>query len=286
MLRGTKRGIEKGMTVPKAVASDVTIAIGMLSMTGSIYSVTDAENGKKEAVHLLCPDCASPTEFVEQVYRCKDNAKHGPYEPNQLARGQKIGDKIVKVDAEKLAEARASVLPEKELALQVHSRDAVGQHTFARGNAYVFTPSHNAPLYGILIEILTKRPDICLVAKTNLRKKDHLVMVEVGMNGQLVVRELIWPEDFREFAAPQYEAPNPKYLKMTEELLEASMEDFNEDEYKKESRARVAEVVEEAAGAPTPKGKKKPAAKKVADDDMTALLEAAIKAQKGKKKTA
>jgi non-homologous end joining protein Ku len=194
--------------------------------------------------------------------------------------GRKVGDGIVKVSRDAVVAARKSVLPQKELSLQVHSREEVEKHTFPKGNAYVFMPTGSSPLAGILLDILKKRPDICLIAKTNLRNADHLVMLDVELNDQLVVREMMWPEDMKHFPAVSHDKTTPKLLAQAEMLLEASIEPFDDNEYKKDSRERITTLVEDAASGKAPSKTAAKAKKKDAEQDLSALLEAAIAAKK------
>ena len=185
-----------------------------------------------------------------------------------------------KVDRDAVKEARASVLPDKELELQVHNRAEVEAATFPKGNAYVFVPKGKSVLPPILLELLKKRRDLCLIAKTNLRKADHLVMVDVELNDQLVIREMMWPEDMKHFPQVETEKIDKKNLTMAETLLEASVEPFDPKEYAKDSRARVAEIVDAAAGGATSPTKKAAKKKDTTQQDLSALLEAAIAAKK------
>lgn len=260
----------------RAYISGVTLSIGMLSTNGNLHVITKPNVNKSEAVHRLCPECTAPTQFASQRYVCNDDPSHGPFAYSDTAVGKEIDGTIVILDADKVAEARQSVLPAKELALQVHRRADVERHTFAKGNAYVFMPTGSSPLYGILLEILKKRRDLALVAKTNMRKTDHIIMVDVEMNDQLVVREMMWPEDMKEFPTIEREPASEKLLGQAEMLMDASVEDFIPDEYRKDSRERIAALVEEASGATPTTAAKAAKPKATKEDDLSALIEAAI----------
>ena len=264
----------------KVHIADVSLTIGMLSALGGIYTIPKANAGAEEAVKLVCPDCEEPHEFPSQKYVCNDDETHGPFAQGEMAVGRKVDDKIVKVDRDAVKEARASVLPDKELELQVHNRAEVEAATFPKGNAYVFVPKGKSVLPPILLELLKKRRDLCLIAKTNLRKADHLVMVDVELNDQLVIREMMWPEDMKHFPQVETEKIDKKNLTMAETLLEASVEPFDPKEYAKDSRARVAEIVDAAAGGATSPTKKAAKKKDTTQQDLSALLEAAIAAKK------
>lgn len=267
---------DKPVGLGKVHVSDVSLSIGMLSTLGGIYTIPKPNAGAEEAVKLVCPDCNEPHEFPSQKYTCNENPSHGPYAQGDMAAGRKIGDKIVKVDRDAVQAARASVLPSKELELQVHSREEVEQHTFPKGNAYVFVPSGKGPLAAILVDLLKQRRDLCLIAKTNLRNADHLIMVDVELNDQIVLREMMWPEDMKSFPAVVHDRPKASLVAQAEMLLEASMEPFVATEYAKDSRARVAAVVEEAASGQVVTKTAVKRKKKDEEQDLSAILEAAI----------
>lgn len=279
---------EKPVKSERAHMSKVTLAIGPMSQQGNLYTVLKTNAGEEEKTHMTCPDCDGPTEFLEQRYQCKDDDTHGPFLPAECSKGKKVPqadgtEKIVKVDPAAVKAAKESVREVGEFDLMVHKRSDVEAHTFPRGNCYVFVPTGKGVLYGMLVELLKKRTDIALIAPTNMRKTDHLIQVELGMNNQLVIREIVWPEDAKEFAPVQYKKPSVKNMTMAEQLIDGAMEDFDPANYVKEDRVRVAEMIEEAAnGTPV----KKPSKRKVkaeADEDLTALLVAALEAQKTKK---
>jgi len=177
------------------------------------------------------------------------------------------------------------VLPEKTFNLQVHKREDVEANTFPMGNAYVFLPKGNSPFYAVLVELLKNRRDVCFIAKANMRKADHLIQLDLEMNGQLVIRELIWPEDMKQFdpvvTLNVSAKEQQKLIDQANMLVDVSVEEFDVDEYKKDSKARISNVIDEAvAGKPT---NARAAAKKSTKDSVDSLadqIEAAIKARK------
>ncbi len=270
----------------KAAAADVTLALGFASVGGDLYTIPVANAKEAESLHSVCPDCETPQQFMGAALVCKDNAEHGPFVKGQIKMGKEVGDKIVVVDTNAVKEARASVLPKNTLNLQVHKREEVEANTFPMGNAYVFTPKGSGlAFYSVIVELLKKRRDVCLIAPVNLRKTDHLVMLDLEMNGQLVVRELIWPEDMKQFAPvaePQItQKERAKLVAQAETLLDVSTEPFVKDDYKKESKVKVAQVIQDAASgtSPSPKAAAKKASKETADT-LAEQIEAAIAARR------
>lgn len=258
--------------------ADVTLELGLISFSGATYTIKDAGEGAKAEVHSVCPTCTTPKTFMGARLVCLDNPKHGPFEKAEIMYGQQVGDKIVVLTPEQIDEARTSILPAAVLQLQVHERADVEAHTFPAGNAYVFVPKGPSMPYGLLITLLKERRDLCLIAKTNLRKKDHLMMVDVELNGQLVLREMMWPEDMKSFDTPVVDV-DEKTLNLGTTLLESMVTPFDPAEYRTDSRARISELVATAAGAKKTRGKKAPAAASQPADNLLSLLEAAVAAR-------
>lgn len=275
----TKDGRTKGMAnatlskvkTDKAV-SKVTLTLGLVTIPGGIYSVTRTDDTDK--FHLTCPDCKSPTQHVAQRYVCQENPKHGPFAQADCLYGKEADGKIVTFSQEKVKEARASVLPKSELVLQIHPRDQVEAATFPAGSVYVFQPTVANNAFEALADEIKKRRDLVFLVKYALRDHDHLSMLDFE-NGQLVVRDLVWPEERKEFSPVVISPPTKVVRTMMESLVEAVTEDFVPDEYTKEAKVRITTMVAEtSAGAPQGASPKK--VKKLAEDDLAALLEQSV----------
>jgi len=248
----------------------------MVSVGGDLLTLTVPNAGREERFKLACPTCRTPTS-LKQGYTCEKG--HGPFSISECDRMHENDEgAMVKVTADEASEASASILPDRELALQVHLRDEIIARTYPSGNAYLFRPKGTAPLYGILLDILAERPDIALVAKTNLRHNDKFVQVDRGLNGQLIVRELIWPQDMKQFEAPEY-AYDPKYRKQALDLIEASVEPFDPEQYRRDAADRIAAIVAEATGSQP----KQTSRRKKNEDDLGDSLLTAIEVAKKKK---
>lgn len=291
-----------GPVKDRAYSKDVTLNIGMLSCIGDLFTLQIPNAGEEEKLKLVCPECAGeikvvpqkgkgkppvvtggPTVFPSQKYKCADNENHALFTIAEAGRGKMIDGKIVVMDAEAIAEAAKSELPEKEFDLQVHLAADVEQYTFDAGVAYVFKPSGKSKFYGVLVDVLKKRPDICFLAKTNLRKTDHLIRVDVGLNDNLIIRDMIWPEYMKSFSKEDWDYP-ASLLTQAEMLIDASVEPFKPEEYRKDSRARIGQVIADAAAGPqTAKSAQKAVKAPVGVDEDDALgkaLAAALAAKK------
>lgn len=262
-------------TKSKAYVGGVVISIGMLQTHGDLHTLKVSNS--EEKFTSICPEDRTP---LRMRYVCENDAAHGPYDIADVLRSTADGTVI---DKDKLDAARESVLPAKQLNLQVHRRADMEAHTSRSGNVYVFAPNANtSKLLSALIDLIKSRPDLALVAKTNLRKRDHLVMLDV-VNDQLVITELVWPHDMKAFApvARSYEA---KDFAMVEQIMDAVVEDFDPEQYRKESRERITEMVaQESGAAPAFVGSKGKGKAKAEPDNFTAALEAQLAALKNKK---
>ena len=104
-----------------------------------------------------------------------------------------------------------------------------------------------------------------------------MIQVSRGLNNQLLFHELVWPEDMKEFDAPEYEY-KPSLLTQAETILESLVSDFDVDDYKKASRARIAGLLAEKLHMPVKKPSKKAAPVQDEDDKLEKMLEAALAA--------
>lgn len=259
----------------RAYVSDVTISVGPMEVVGDIIPPKVANADKAEAFKSICPECAEAYP-VKQQYVCTEDATHGPFAIGDCAKAQEHDGVFVRVSADEVADARASVLPPKQLILNVHSSADLHDSVLESGNSYVFRPKSTGQFYGVLLDFLAKNTDLVFVGEVNLRGKDKLVKIERGLNNQLLLVELVWPEDLKEFEAPTYEYKD-SLLTMTEKLLTSIVTPFDPEEYHKDSRDRIAALVEATKnGEEAPVTKSKPKAS--SDDNLEAMLEAALAA--------
>lgn len=262
----------------RAYSSGVTIRLGLVTMSGDLLTLTQPNSSKKDGSRMVCPQCRTARP-VTQRYVCEHNDKHGPFRPDEVDRAltDPTSGELQKVDTLALDEAKKSVLPDKDIDIQVHRREDVTECTYPSGHAYLFRPNHADGMYSILLDYIPQHPELIFVAKTAIKRSDKFVQLDVGLNGHMLVRELIWPEDMKVFDAFRGTYKD-KEMQLAENLIDESTDDFDPEEYRKDSRARIAELAE----APAPKAGKKKATKK--DEDATvSTLEAALANVKKKK---
>lgn len=262
---------------PSTAVGNFILSLGAMEVNGKLLYTKVKNADKDEKFTSLCPECES-TDGVKQYYE-GIGCGHGPFTMKDLAKGKEQDDgTIVRLTADEVKQARTSLLPENIVELNVHRAEDVAGKVMAGDNRYIFTPNGSSKLFGLLIDLIEKRPDLVFMGLTNIRKIDKLVRISVDLNRQLVVTELLWPEHLAEFETPSVDY-KAALLDQAEMLAENSVAEFDLKEYSKASRERIAELLASKTGAtPTAKPKKKPV--KNDDDDLADALAAAIAATK------
>lgn len=258
----------------KPYVSEVTLALGPMEVVGGVYPPAVTNASKEERLVLVCPGCED-THKVEQFYQCPDVADH-IFKMGELDKAKDVDGELVRVSAEEAAAARESELPKNVLDIRIHTAEEIKGKTLPSGSTYVYRPKSGAKFYGVLIDLIQKRPDLVFMGHMNLRGKDKFMKVDVALNGQLVLEEMMWPEDVDFYAPPEADYKE-SLLDIAEQMVDQQVTPFDPDEYVKASKQRIAALVEaKASGAPAPVTTKK---SKVDDDDaLEALLLASLKA--------
>lgn len=266
-------------TKHRKYVSGATLSLGgIMEVIGDLVTPRVSGADKEEKFVSLCPECGpdAPAK-VNQFYSCEH--KHGPYSIGEVLKGKQNEDEswvvMTKAQAD---EARKSDLPEKQLNIQVHRRSDVSGEFQESGNTYIFLPSGPSKLYGILLDWLDNHGDeYVLCGLINLRGVDNFMTVTRGVNGNLVLQQVVWPEDMKEFGSPDYEV-DEKLSTLAGEFIEKAITDYEPEAYRKESRDRIKTLVSTvAAGQPVPAPKAKA---KDDSEDLMAALESALAQQK------
>lgn len=271
---------------PKRYLKDVTLSFGLLSMTGSLFTPKRANAAKEESFKMACPLHPETPHGVKQRYVCEEAPDDEAFLPSDCLKARDTSDGLVIVPAEAVAAAKESDLPERTLELRAHPYEPAS--TFASGSAYIFQPDVAHQFYATLMEmvdeqgmIVTESGPKMLVGLVAYRKgTESFVRVE-RWGRQLVLRELIRPEDISQFE-PIEVSVETKLLDMARQLVDVQAEPFNPEVYKASVRERIAQIVEAAQDGELDVTTLAPAKPKVVD--MTALLEQSLQAAKAAKK--
>lgn len=259
----------------RSAYKNITFSLGIATTIGDLVSPTESYARKQDALVSICPECAEPHK-VSQFYRCNEDEAHGPFTVGDLAKAKETDEGFVRLSAAQVEAARTSELPKNYLDLRVHNRAEVQSKTVPSGNSYVFRPTSQERLVGLVVDFLKNNQDYVLMGVVNIRNSDKLMQLSVGMNDQLMFRELTWPEDLRSFEDPSYDL-DPALRTSAETIIVSSVTEFNPDEYKKQARDRMNRLVEMVAQGDEP-AVVTPKAKKDDGDDLDAMLRASIAA--------
>jgi len=269
----------------RAYQKGVALVLGIMEVTGDLVSAKVTGAGSEEKFVSLCPECVALNDggypgTVKQFYRCMESG-HSDHTMGDLAKGKENDDgEIIPLTKEQVELAKGSELEANVLELNVHRLSDVRDSTFQSGTSYVFRPANGGKLYPVLVNILKQDPELVFIGMMNLRKNDKLIQVTLGLNDQLVLQELVWPEDLKSFEDQQIEVKN-SLLETAKSLLEQSVTEFQPEDYRKGSRKRLSDLVSwvTTGGAPSDQPVAEVSATK-SDDDLEAVLLAALAAKK------
>lgn len=222
----------------RAYVKGVTISFEdvPLDAMGDLIPVKVTNAGKEERFFSLCPECDEPTR-VTQVLVCAEHSDHGPLTRDQITRqGREVNGGIVVHTTDVVKEARQSDLPPNELVLHAYHRSDV--ELLPSGSAYVFRATGGKG-YGVLLDFIEKNPNVVLIGRVNLRKAEKIFQVTRGLNGQMILQELVWPEDLREFDAPVY-TYSEKTFELASTFILQCIETYDAQDWTKETRQKLA----------------------------------------------
>lgn len=262
--------------------SGLKVTLGLLSTVGNVLNVKRPNAGVEEKFKYACPAHPDTPHGVSQKYVCAEGLDDELYSTGDLLKSKDTDGGLVIVTAEDVAAVKASSLPEKTLSLQAHPYSPMA--TFASGGAYIFQPASADEFYSTLLLLVDENGVVetesgaqMIVGLTSFRKNTESFVRVERWGDQLVLRELVRPEDIDTFE-PLEVSVESKMLDMAKMLLDAQSEEFDPETYKSAVRERIAALVEgsegELAPAPIAKAEKQ---------DTFALLEASIAAAKAKK---
>lgn len=247
-----------GSGLPRKFADEVRLELSMFDMfemKGSLYPLKKSGAGKEEKFNYACPECAktdvaSPME--SRLICAHEDGRHDGmlFTSGEAMKGQIGPDKVFRLvgTAEEVKAAKASGLEAKVGSILCLNADDTDASTYSGGTAYVFLPEKKTELFNILVDLLDsdgrmreEDGDRVLLMEINLRGNQKLMKL-VSWNGQLVLQELIRPEDLAEF--PQMaDEPDEKKSEMVRKLFLENTEKMDAEKFKSASRERIAEFV-------------------------------------------
>lgn len=271
----------------KPYLKGLNLQFGLLSMTGSVLSPKRANAAGAEAFKMACPLHPETPHGIKQRYVCEENLDGDVFEQSDCLKAKVTDDGWVLVDAAAAAAVKQSPLPEKTLELRSHPYEP--SSTFASGAAYIFQPDVPQQFYATLLQLVNEQGVVTtesgpkmLVGLVAFRKGNETFVRIERWGDQLVLRELVRPEDVDQFA-PIDASVDTKLLDMARQLIDAQAEDFDPEAYKASVRDRIATLVEQSKNGEVDVEALKPQSQaKVMD--MAALLEQSLAAAKTTKR--
>lgn len=263
----------------RAAANDVTVALGMVQMRGGLYSPLVPNAKKEEGFKLACPSCDPPTK-PDQKYVCPECGSQSTNSECKRA----LPDFSAFVDPNAISEAKASEMEKNFLTITVHSAKDVAEQTFPGEKTWIFRPKDKASteVYSAFLTTLSALDGQVLMGQMNFGEKmgEKLVRLDV-QNGELVLQELVRPEDRLDLPPAETVDVSAANLTMIEALIAATEEPFDAEDYRSQARERIVALKAEAAGGTAPVPGKPASAPKA--QDLSVALEAALAAARAKR---
>lgn len=235
----------------KSYQSGVTIKLGLIDFAGDLWTVKKTNAGAEEKSTTVCPTCEEPHK-VNQFYKCSTDESHTGFTQKECHKAKEVDGALVKVSADAVKAAKSSNLEPNFLELNVHKAEDVACKTVENGTAYVIRvgKKKDAERLGVLRDLLARRSDLVLMGQVNLRSADKLMRLVPGLNDQLMLLEMVWPEDMDAYEEPSSDY-KPEMLDVAEKFADTLITDFDADAYKKAAREKMAALTEAAkTGAP------------------------------------
>lgn len=267
--------------------TNLQINMGLLSMVVDVFSPRITNATKATKLHMCCPQWAEHAEEphgVKQRYVCEQtlDAEQGLWEPGELAglKYQTVDKKNVIVTGDEVASIKEENKFES-LEIRPHPHDDA--HVLAAGNVYVVQPQVASQFYSTLLALVgpdgaiaTESGPKMLVGEVTIKSGSNLFVRLENWNGQLVMRELVRPEEVDSWE-PVDSTADTKQVDLARQLIEAQSEAFDPDEYKSRATAALKALLTERSetGEMPAETVVKP---QKAAEDITALLEASLAA--------
>lgn len=200
---------------------------------------------------------------------------------DDIVRGYELEDGVfVVLDEEDLESVQPE--PSRDIEITRFLEPSVINHQWY-DRPYHLGPDGDVEAYYTLVEALEAEEKEGL-ARWTMRNKEyigalradqgHLMMITLRHAEEVIPASALEPPTGRE--------PDEKELKMAEQLVEALADDFDATDFEDEYRGRVLELIEAKAEGKTLEFRQPE--KKAESDDLTASLEASLKATKGRKR--
>ena len=251
------------------------IKIGRINVPVRLYSAV-----QDQGVHFRLLHAKDKEPVKQQMV----NPETGDVVPSdQIRKAYEDEDVLVILDDEELAGLEPKPSRDIEITRFVDPEDITPQWY---DRPYYLGPDNSQGPYFALAEALS-RQNKQGIARWVMRKKEYIgALVPEGEYLMLVTLrhadEVILAT---ELEPPAGRKPDPRELKLAEQLVGALEADFDPGEFQDEYRERVVDFVEKKAKGRAPK-LKKPMEKRAPARELTSVLEASLKAMQKERKSA
>lgn len=255
----------------RAYLKDLTVSFRNLplEMVGDLLNTTKSGVTKEDGFVTVTPEGYETRKVNMAYFDAETNS--GPWKKAECRMAKETDEGLVIVDPEAVKEAKRSQLEERVLELETFERSEVESYLCPGKTRYIYRPKASSSLYGILQMFLVNNPHLVLMGRVNLgaRSGEKIMMLTTGISGHLLAEELVYPEDVVDFEQATWPEVKPKVYEMAENIILETIEPFNMDEWRKESRARIAQLIITGGG---PVEKVHATAPKSEEDDLEAML--------------
>jgi non-homologous end joining protein Ku len=260
----------------RTAMSDVAISIcDLINFTADFIRVVEPK-GKGESFKLICPTCTDPTK-PSQKYLCPDCS--GQFSSGELDRAREVGKVLHRVTEQEIEAARETTLPEKEIRLHAVPATDFYRHSRADGVAYRLRAEKLKEVSAMVLDLVTNLKDVVLVGEMNAGRSTEKLFVLTVWNGALILQEVARPDEVVPFDPEQVQY-NGKLLSQAEKFVTMQVGEFSAADFANRRKQRIAELDAAKTGG-TAVSPAVPAATAVsASDNLLAMLEAQIEANK------
>lgn len=269
--------------MPKSVAKDVALRLGLLSTTVTLMPMHNTEDERETKTFLITP-CEHHSR-VEQFYRSKDcsctpDGEPKGYKTGELMKGTTVEGKTHVLTAEEVAEVCSSDMEKNVLDVMVTDAAEFEAQMWPSGNSYWIEPNRMDPAFAALC-VLAQDETLALYGKMRLRSEGAYRLV-LGAEGGLVVQQYLRPNETYHYDARPVEI-SEKEEAMARMFAETVKEGFDPEAMSSKTVERMRELVASKTGEEgatvTPISKK--AVTK--DESLESALEMALAAAKAAK---
>lgn len=184
----------------KSYVADFTLLLGPIMASGKLMTIKSGDADEYKEFVSICPEESHKEPVLVQGgqrYVCQetillDRDKWHVHTQSELSKAKQVGDDLIAMSPEEIAEAKKSTLDPNVLRLTVHPKEEVWNSTWLQGNAYVFVPKVANEFYALMVRLIQDSGK-AFVGLCNLRNSEGLFRLDVWRD-LIVVQKLLEPD--------------------------------------------------------------------------------------------